>query len=271
MFFKHGSILNPATIFVKGIYMSPMINKDCATPIYKQVVNILTENISSGKWRESDRIPSELELASSLGVSRGSIKKAVSELVDAGVLEQIQGKGTYVKPHDISFPLNEGLISFSESLREQGISFVTTILVSETLKADEKLASKLEIPIGSPYMHMERIRSVSGEPIMYIENNINCALVPNIGSEDFEKVSLFETIERLSGHKVAYSDTSFFAIGADEKRAKSLKVSLGQPMLQQIQTVFLDNNKPIEYARVWLRSNRFYVGTISQRRSAGRL
>lgn len=250
--------------------MSPKINKDCATPIYKQVVNILTENVSSGKWRESDRIPSELELASSLGVSRGSIKKAVSELVDAGILEQIQGKGTYVKPHDISFPLNEGLISFSESLREQGISFETTILDSETLKADEELSSKLEIPVGSPYLHMERVRSVSGEPIMYIENNINLSLVPSIDSEDFERVSLFETIERLSGHKVAYSDTSFFAIGADEKRAKSLKVSLGQPMLQQIQTVFLDNDKPIEHARVWLRSNRFYVGTISQRRSEGR-
>ncbi|WP_282741450.1 UTRA domain-containing protein, partial [Olsenella uli] len=64
----------------------------------------------------------------------------------------------------------------------------------------------------------------------------------------------------------AYSDTSFFAIGADEERASSLKVSLGQPLLQQIQTVFLDNDQPIEYARVWLRSNRFYVGTISQRR-----
>lgn len=245
---------------------SSTINKDCAIPVYRQVISILTENISSGRWRESDRIPSEFDLAASLDVSRGSIKRAISELVDAGVLEQIQGKGTYVKPHDISFPLNEGLISFSESLREQGIKFETSILVFETMESNRELSSKLGVPVSSPYLHMERVRSVSGEPIMYIENNINSDLAPGIDKEDFEKVSLFETIERLSGRQVAYSDTSFFAIGADEERASSLKVSLGQPLLQQIQTVFLDNDQPIEYTRVWLRSNRFYVGTISQRR-----
>ena len=99
------------------------IKKDCPTPIYMQVVDYLRENIASGAWEQASKIPSEVELMSTLGVSRGSIKKAISKLVDEGLLEQIQGKGTYVKSKDISFPLTEGLISFSESLIEQGISF----------------------------------------------------------------------------------------------------------------------------------------------------
>lgn len=87
------------------------IKKDCPTPIYMQVVDYLRENIASGAWEQASKIPSEVELMSTLGVSRGSIKKAISRLVDEGLLEQIQGKGTYVKSKDISFPLTEGLIS----------------------------------------------------------------------------------------------------------------------------------------------------------------
>ncbi len=243
-----------------------LIDKDCAIPIYRQVMNFLREGIDSGAWKESGRIPSELELSSSLKVSRGSVKKAISELVSEGLLEQIQGKGTYVKTHDISFPLNEGLISFSESLHEQGIEFTTSIAVSEIREANETIASFLDIPVGAPYLHMERIRTVSDEPVMYIENNINIELVPGIEHADYERESLFETIERISGHRVDHSKTSFLAVGADEKRVRSLAVEPGQPLLKQEQTVFLDTGQPIEYAHVWLRSSRFYVGIISQRR-----
>lgn len=91
------------------------IKKDCATPIYMQVVEYLRENIASGAWEEASKIPSEVDLMSTLGVSRGSIKKAISKLVDEGLLEQIQGKGTYVKSKDISFPLLKAL-SLSPSL-----------------------------------------------------------------------------------------------------------------------------------------------------------
>lgn len=245
---------------------SALIRKDCAKPIYVQVIEYLSDKISSGRWRESDRIPSEVELTEMLGVSRGSVKKAISKLVDNGTLEQIQGKGTYVKARDISFPLAEGLISFSESLTEQGIEFTTEIISSEVRIADEEIAAHLNISAGSPYLHLERVRRVKGEPIMYIENNISSSLAPNVAEADFVNESLFSILERLTGHQVAYSKTTFIASAADAQRSRYLGVDQKSPLLQQVQTVYLDNDMPIEYARVWLKSSRFYLGTIFQRR-----
>ncbi len=242
------------------------IKKDCPTPIYMQVVDYLRENIAEGAWEQASKIPSEVELMSTLGVSRGSIKKAISKLVDEGLLEQIQGKGTYVKSKDISFPLTEGLISFSESLIEQGLSFETSILDCEIRKSDEDISGHLGIVEGSDYLHLERVRSVEGEPVMFIENNINMALVPGIETADFVNEGLFAIIERLSGHQIEYSKTSFVAKLADAQRADALGLSTQSPLLQQLQTVYLDNDSAIEYARVWLKSSRFQLGTVFQRR-----
>jgi len=248
---------------------SSFIKKDCAKPIYAQVIDYLSENISSGKWGESDRIPSEMELTETLHVSRGSVKKAISKLVNDGVLEQIQGKGTYVKAHDISFPLTEGLISFSETLKEQGINFTTEIISSEMRSCDVEMADYLNVPIGSPYLRLERVRRIEDEPIMYIVNNINSPLAKGIAEADFVNESLFSILERLTGHSVAYSKTSFVASGADAKRSRYLHVELSSPLLQQEQTVYLDNDQAIERAKVWLKSSRFYLGTVFQRRKSG--
>lgn len=242
------------------------IIKDCATPIYMQVVDYLRDNIASGVWEESSKIPSEVELMTTLGVSRGSIKKAISKLVKEDLLEQIQGKGTYVKSKDISFPLTDGLISFSESLIEQGLSFETTIIDCEVRKSDKDIAGHLEISENDNYLHLERVRSVEGEPVMYIENNINMALVPGIETADFVHEGLFAIIERLSGHQIEYSKTSFVAKLADTQRADALGLSTQSPLLQQLQTVYLDNDLAIEYARVWLKSSRFQLGTVFRRR-----
>lgn len=243
-----------------------LIKKDCSKPIYVQVMEYLGGNIDSGKWSESDRIPSEIDLTEKLGVSRGSVKKAISKLVDEGILEQIQGKGTYVKAHDISFPLTEGLISFSETLKEQGIDFETEIISSEECTADEEISRNLSIPPNSPYLRLERVRRAKGEPIMYIENNINSSLAEGVANADLVHESLFSILERLTKHQVAYSKTLFVATAADAQRSKYLEVEPKSPLLQQVQTVFLDDDRAIEHARVWLKSSRFYLGTVFHRR-----
>ena len=101
---------------------------------------------------------------------------------------------------------------------------------------------------------------------MFIENNINMALAPGIETADFVNEGLFAIIERLSGHQIEYSETSFVAKLADTQRADALGLSTQSPLLQQLQTVYLDNDCAIEYARVWLKSSRFQLGTVFQRR-----
>ncbi|MBZ7658798.1 GntR family transcriptional regulator, partial [Klebsiella oxytoca] len=71
--------------------------KSSQIPLYQQVVEWIRESIYSGELVEDDRIPSEFQIMDMLEVSRGTVKKAVDQLVREGVLVQVQGKGTFVK------------------------------------------------------------------------------------------------------------------------------------------------------------------------------
>ena len=116
------------------------IDKNSLVPIYEQVMDYIKKKIEKGEWKKGDKISTEKDLMELFDVSRGTIKKAISLLVEEKVLTQKQGKGTFVIDENISFPLAEGLISFSESMKSQGIDFETELINLEKKKADEKIA-----------------------------------------------------------------------------------------------------------------------------------
>src|SRR5690554_4443954 len=72
------------------------LNKDLPIPLYYQVQEILEEKISTGEWEEGHRLPTEKELARYYNVSTITVKRAVHELVNKGILYRIRGKGTFV-------------------------------------------------------------------------------------------------------------------------------------------------------------------------------
>ena len=241
------------------------IDKNSLVPIYEQVMDYIKKKIEKGEWKKGDKISTEKDLMELFDVSRGTIKKAISLLVEEKVLTQKQGKGTFVIDENISFPLAEGLISFSESMKSQGIDFETELINLEKKKADEKIAEQLKINIGDDYLFIERTRTVHDEVVMFIQNNINIQLAPTIDTADYAHESLFNIVEKYSEHKVAYSETSFAAVPSTKTISELLHIEENSPLLYQEQLVHLEDDSIIELGRVWLKSNKFYVGSILQR------
>jgi DNA-binding GntR family transcriptional regulator len=200
-----------------------------------------------------------------LEVSRGTVKKAVNMLVEEGLLQQIQGKGTYVTEGNISYPLGKGLLSFAESLESQKLSYETKVITSEFRKATKEIASKLGISIGDDYLYMKRIRYVEGEKVMLIENRLNSNLCKGIEKHDFNIESLFKVIEQITGAKIAFSESRYAARVVGEKRARELEVASDSPVLHLEQLVYLEGGTPVEFGNVWLKANKYYLGTILQR------
>lgn len=240
--------------------------KDSEVPLYLQVSEWIRENIYKGDLTTGDRVPSENQIMEMLGVSRGTVKKAVTMLVNEGLLVQVQGKGTFVKSENISYSLGEGLLSFAESLESQHLHFETQVIESRRDVASKLVASKLGIDVGAPILYLKRVRSVEGEKVMLIENRINLAHCPGIEEIDFNKNNLFPTVERLSGKKIASSESRYAAkiIGAD--RGHYLEVHEDAPVLHLEQIVYFENNIPLEFGNVWLKSDKYYLGTVLQRR-----
>jgi DNA-binding GntR family transcriptional regulator len=242
------------------------ILKDSEVPLYLQVSEWIRENIYKGELGKGDRIPSENQIMEILHVSRGTVKKGVTMLVNEGLLVQVQGKGTFVKKENISYSLGEGLLSFAESLESQHLSFTTEVIDSHIEIASKSVAEKLRIKPGAPILYLKRVRSVDGERVMLIENRINISLCPGIVDVDFNKQNLFPTVEALTGQKIDYSESRYAAKIVGSERGHYLEVNEEAPVLHLEQLVFLENHMPFDLGNVWLKSDKYYLGTVLQRR-----
>ena len=243
-----------------------MLERDSPTPLYEQVEALIKKNILNKTWPKGKKIPTETELMKKFGVSRGTLKRAISNLQKNGYLVQRQGLGTFVQA-DIEIPLEIGLYSFAYNFQAHHIDYSNKILSAKIPKKTSKdIADKLGITITDKYLCLRRLREVEGENIMLIENNINIANAPHIETADFSKESLFSIIERYSKETVEYSETKYSAVGANSEVSSYFNIKKGAPILYQEQLVHLSNNSIIEFARVWIKSNHFTLKTILHRK-----
>ncbi|OON37014.1 hypothetical protein BTJ39_21160 [Izhakiella australiensis] len=248
--------------------MKPLM-KSSQIPLYQQVAEWIRESIYTGELVEDDRIPSEFQIMDMLEVSRGTVKKAVAQLVKEGMLVQVQGKGTFVKKENVAYPLGEGLLSFAESLESQKIPFTTRVITSRIEAANRFVAEKLQIKPGQDILYLERLRFIDDEKVMLIEHRINIELCPGITEIDFNQENLFPTIERLSEKKIRFSESRYAARLIGNERGHFLDISEDAPVLHLEQLVFFSRDMPVEFGNVWLKGNKYYLGTILQRRESG--
>ena len=160
-----------------------------------------------------------------------------------------------------------GLLSFAESLESQGLEYETSVISTKAEGANKLTAEKLNIEIGDPILYLKRLRSVDGEKVMLIENRINLKLCPEILNVDFNKNNLFPTIEKLSNKLIGYSESRYAARIIGKERGRYLEVHEDAPVLHLEQLVHFDDGQPVEFGNVWLKSNKYYLGTILQRRA----
>ena len=242
-----------------------MIKTTNSVPLHSQASNYMREKIYNREWPVDEQIPTEFELMDILGMSRGTVKRAIKALVDEGLLVQIRGKGTFVTRPNITHPSGNCLLSFAESLHSQGVEFETHVLEQRVIPADEFLADKLQVPVNAPVLFLRRVRSSGGEPIMYIENRVNLLQAPGLDEVDFETEALSPSMERCAGKRIGYSSARYAAKIAGEQRGGILHVGEEAPVLHLEQQIFYADNTVTEWGNVWLRANRYVVGTILQR------
>ena len=155
-----------------------MLRSPSFQPLYKQVYDYLTERLVSGYWKPSESLPSEIALAEELGVSQGTVRKALNQMVVENLLERRQGKGTYVAEHT----QESSLFRFFRLREPEGES-----LVPETrlLSSRRRLATKIEqhhlsIKANSQIVELIRLRFLLGVPAILEKVIQPLAVFPDI-------------------------------------------------------------------------------------------
>jgi GntR family transcriptional regulator len=243
--------------------------EDRRTPRYVQLIDYIQENITKGTWGPHHKVPSEEELAKQFLFARGTVRQAMTELVNAKVLYRIQGKGTFVGPkliqHDVS---TTGFRSFLDEFIDKNVSFETHQIDCVVIPAFSPIREYMHI--DNPVERVARVRRLrvsGGEPFMYSENHIPIARYPGFEQLDFSHKGIYEILEQVYGLKFGHVQRYFQAVKAEGEAAKQLKVAPDSPLILTEQIVYDSEGRCTDYAYIWLRSDKIRISVNMDRNS----
>ncbi|MGJ9463976.1 GntR family transcriptional regulator [Actinotignum sp. GS-2025e] len=147
---------------------SPGLDRNAPTPIFRQLATWMREQVSTGAWRRGDQLPMEITLAEQLNVARGTLRKAVDQLIDEGLLVRVRGRGTFIAHDIVRSPLTSSLTTLAEELEQRGIDYTTRVLAQEVIPAPPPIAAALGV--DGNIFHLRRMRGDAEGSITLLDN-----------------------------------------------------------------------------------------------------
>ncbi|MCR4430899.1 MAG: GntR family transcriptional regulator [Tepidanaerobacteraceae bacterium] len=236
-----------------------MVSRDKPLPLYYQLKSELLEDIKKGIYREDEKIPSENELQKIYNVSLITVRKALSDLVQEGILYRIQGKGTFVAKPKIQRYLN--LMSFTEEMRQKGIEPSTIILNFGKERAEKDIADALNLANDEDVWIIERLRLGGGEPVALQKSYLPCSLFKDFDEEFLKTASSLYSILKTRFNIIPYrAEEDYNSINiSDRVIAERLSVSLKTAAFLVKRITYTEEGIPFEYAVSILRGDRYSI------------
>ena len=236
--------------------MRGLINHDSPIPYYVQVKDILKDRIIRGDWPVGGQIPSEPELCELFDVSRTVVRQALQALMLEALIVRRKGRGTYVAEPKISESLAQHLTGFYEDMISQGYTPVSQVLRQELEDANAKVASCLEIPVGTKVISITRLRLVQDEPLVLVTTYLPHAICPDALHTDLTHQSLYGFLRSHCNIHIARGRRILEAVPANEYEANLLNIKKGTPLIMFDSISYSDDSTPIEYYHALHRSDR---------------
>jgi GntR family transcriptional regulator len=212
-------------------------------PLYQQVRERLTRRIVDGRWKAAEMVPSEVQIAAELGVSQGTVRKALDEMTAARLLVRRQGKGTFVATHD------EARILFQFfKLQPDGAARVfpeSEVLSVETAAADAEEADALSLAAGATVIRIRRLRSLGRRPCIVETIVLPAMLFRGIETEPVPN-NLYDVYARVYGVTIGGGNERIKAVAADEATAAMLGVATGAPLMRIDRIATALDGRPVE-------------------------
>lgn len=228
------------------------------SPYYIQIRDVIYNKIISGEYKAGDKLPSEDKLAEYFGVSRMTVCKALTELINNDYLTRFQGKGTFVSKMRKEGPKLD-IAGFNDSMVKKGFKINTKVFLNQLENPSKEIAKKLNIPFTQDVLHLKRLRVVNNEPIVLQDTYLNIKLCEELIDIDFEKNALYESIRSICKKNIIRANDIIEAISADSETSKLLDIIVGAPVLLTKRTAYVENDIPIEYTYSLYRSDQYVL------------
>jgi GntR family transcriptional regulator len=215
--------------------------------LYKDVKNRLMRGLVAGEWKAGQALPSEWRLAGRYGVSVGTVRRAVDELVAEKIVWRQQGSGTYVTTHTE----NHQLYYFFHIVGKNGGREPPTheLLSFRHGMADGETASRLKIARGERVYRMRNILKLAGRPAVFDEITVPAALFPDLSRSLFaaRAGTIYGLYQSRYGINVVRISERLSAARAAARQAAGLGMREGEPVLIIKRVAYTYHDTPVEY------------------------
>ncbi|WP_305852440.1 GntR family transcriptional regulator [Halobacillus salinarum] len=229
-------------------------NKDLA--LYLQLKELFIERIHNGDWAPDQLIPTEQELMKEFDVSRTTIRQAVSILVQEGLVEKKQGRGTIVKPRKLSGNLTQ-LKGFAEEVLERGQTPRSKLIRAEFKSNLFHEKAMLEVKDDEPILLVERIRLADETPVALERTCWPKDIGDILIKYDLDEARYYELLENYKVY-LNRANEKISAINATIDEADALGIRAGEALLEMTRLSFGVNDRPIEYTKTKYRNDQYH-------------
>jgi GntR family transcriptional regulator len=223
---------------------------------YRRVQEHLAEEIRQGGRPPGSLLPPERALAEHFGVSRVTLRRALTELEGSGLIARTSPRGWAVAGSRIGEPPNV-LMSFSEMARSRGLRPGARMISARLRPATIDEADSLGLAPGAELFELERLRLMDDVPIMIDRTRIPTALAPRVDRGDFTTASLYALLEERYGLRPTRARLSAEAVAADGHLARLLDLHIGEPLLRCNQVTEDQRGRRIELCEMTYRGDRY--------------
>ena len=223
-------------------------------PLYRQLMDLILVDISSGKLKPNQKIPTEEEFSRLYSISRMTVRKALAQLVEEGILSKKQGKGTYVREPKMVEDLEEAN-SFTNLCRRNGKKPGGRTLIFDLEEPSDRDIKELRLIQGEKVIHIQRLRTADDEPVM-LENLYFPGHLKAIMTENLEDSSLYQILQDKYGLRDEDYQIEIETSECNPYESSLLGIKSGSVLLLVREIIYDQYGSPLHRTKSLLRGDK---------------
>lgn len=235
-----------------------MLSRDGPLPLYHQLKTVILREIEAGRWQPDEQLPTEDALSRRFRVSKITVRQALRELADDGLIRREQGRGTFVERRRLQQGPRE-LTSFTGEMRAHGLVPSSKVLNQEVVAAPPAVSVALRLAPDAPVFRLRRLRLANREPMGVQTAFIPLDLVPGIADMRFGDASLYDILQSRYNLHPATAQETYCVTRLKGADAALLRVPARSPAMSAERVTFLSDGRPFEYVQSVMRGDRYKI------------
>ena len=231
------------------------LDGESAMPLYMQLAERLATPIQADHAAlVGHALPTELECMAYFGVSRPTVRQAMAQLVSMGLVARGRGRGTFVAPerlnHDVSLAFEDEMRAARRTVRFQ-------VLSRKRVPAPAAVAQRLDLPVGEPVEHIERLRFLDDEVFAFEQRFLPLRVAQHVTAAMLNRKAIISLLTDAMGQSPARITNTVRCIPTEARIARALGVPSRTPLLHTEHTYYAASGAPVLQGTVWFHGERF--------------